>query len=308
MFDEKTSRDIIKLCRNRDILKHFFQINHDLPLVKVSPNSLHFWTREKDIIEAIFWGYDRVAHLLLPLITKLDIARDYSSKVLNQAKREIRSTGDVPWIYLDSGTYFSGGGDGRLYNDENDTWANKRNKTTATSVSVAPASINAPITQNGATGLLARFFVPKNTSSIGAGATVTAATDQIYVNSVTNPDTVSLALQASTQDSGTGLVDTDFNNLTIDTPTEFATRINYASLTAPAYNDFVLNASGIAAVSVTGTTKLVYRDGKNDIDATEPIGNNFINVDGSTGTNPPKLVVTYTGGGRGKLDLTSKMW
>lgn len=84
------------------------------------------------------------------------------------------------------------------------------------------------------------------------------------------------------------------------------TAVAYASWqTGGTYNDFALNATGLAAVDPEGVTKLGTRNANCDVAATEPSrpGNNLISYLKSymaeqTGTSAdPKLVVTYTGTG-----------
>ncbi len=73
------------------------------------------------------------------------------------------------------------------------------------------------------------------------------------------------------------------------------TVIAIASLATTAYNDFALNATGIALISKTGVTHLGVRLAK-EISATQPSGLNYVvfaSRDAAGGeSTAPKLVVT----------------
>ncbi|GAI35621.1 unnamed protein product, partial [marine sediment metagenome] len=78
------------------------------------------------------------------------------------------------------------------------------------------------------------------------------------------------------------------------------TPITYAAWDTADYNDFVLNAAGIAAISTIGVTKLGARDTYYDVPNNSPgvpSGNTYSNIIGhaaDTGSgSKPKLVVIY---------------
>lgn len=81
--------------------------------------------------------------------------------------------------------------------------------------------------------------------------------------------------------------------------TRYATDITLASFSTTAYNDFALNASGIAAVSLTGTTKIGTRFAS-DIDNVEPTAvlsdvafAQVFFADNAGTTKDPQLVVVH---------------
>ena len=147
-----------------------------------------------------------------------------------------------------------------------------------------------------------------DTSSLGSGATISAATFSLYGTTMSASDgnTPNLALMGATPANDNNLVAGDYNQLGT---TEFATRVDWGSLVTGAYNDVVLNATGIAAINLTGITKLGVINGNYDLDAVEPAGagtgnsTSFnANYADQTGTvNDPKLVITYTPGFKPKL-------
>ncbi len=97
--------------------------------------------------------------------------------------------------------------------------------------------------------------------------------------------------------------------------TAYSTAISYASYNTAGYNDFTLNATGIAAISLTGITKLGLRNANYDAAGTPPtwtsnqehfLLGNF--ADNAGTTSDPKLVITHAaGGGTVVKDLISGM-
>ena len=152
--------------------------------------------------------------------------------------------------------------------------------------------------------IIDRSVIHFDTSSLGAGATITAATLRIYVNSKSDADNDGISVVNSQIASNTAIVNADFDQVgdAVTTPTKFASDIDLGSITTGAYNEFALNAAGLAAISKTGITKLGLRT-VNDCAETTPTGRSFINIDGNGGTNEPELVVTFTpGAGAGRAN------
>lgn len=84
------------------------------------------------------------------------------------------------------------------------------------------------------------------------------------------------------------------------------TAITYAGFNTSGYNDWTLNATGLAAVSTSGNTKIGFRNANHDVADSAPswsssaISNlNAYFADQAGTTNDPKLVVTYTPGATG---------
>ena len=145
-----------------------------------------------------------------------------------------------------------------------------------------------------------RGFTLFDTSALTSSATISAATASLYVTSKVNSDDDGddwINLVSSNPASNTALVTGDFDQCgdAIDNPTEFSTRLDIGSIAAGAYNDWALNASGLAAISKTGVTKLGWREGHDCIDSA-PLANDRIDASSAEGAGAqrPKLVVTYT--------------
>jgi len=117
---------------------------------------------------------------------------------------------------------------------------------------------------------IARAIFLFDTSSLDDGIPITSATFSLYGFSklddlATNPD---INVYSSLPASDASLEAGDFDSLGViafcDTP------ITYAGWNITGYNDFIFNASGIAAISKTGITKLGTREATHDVGNTTP--------------------------------------
>jgi len=148
-----------------------------------------------------------------------------------------------------------------------------------------------------------------DTSSIADSAVVTDGTFSLY--GINKADNLSVSpdvnVYSTAPASNTALANADYG--TFGT-TAFATAITYAGVSTSGYNDFALNASGIAAIAKAGITKFGTRNANYDAANVAPTWGNTLEswVDAyhadQTGTaNDPKLVVTYTPQGRNRVTL-----
>lgn len=186
-------------------------------------------------------------------------------------------------------------GSGLITKDGQGTWAGARDAASGT-VSTGDNSPAGYSTFRSPVYDCSRFFMGFDTSSIPENATITAAKIKVYVVSRTGTDAETLNVVSMTAGDPTSLVGGDFVNFGT---TSFGT-LAYGSATTSAYNDISFNASGIAAISTTGTTKLCFRTTR-DINNTAPTvdqpGGNFLAIDHSSASgaaNLLKLEVTYT--------------
>ena len=145
-----------------------------------------------------------------------------------------------------------------------------------------------------------------DTSSLPDDATISSATASIYgissqIDYVAWETEFYLAPYAVAPASNTATVAADYG--TFGTTT-FATAKIYGDLVLSAYNDFTLNATGLAAISKTGITKIGWRSTADVADSaptcTSTPGSDkyavwrFGAAEATGTTNDPKLVVTYT--------------
>ncbi len=143
---------------------------------------------------------------------------------------------------------------------------------------------------------MARGIFLFDTSSIPDNAIKESATFSLYVTSVSDNFSQKIGIVTSTPASNTALANGDYGNLAT---TRQATDIDLTDLNTSAYNDFTLNATGLASISLTSITKFGTRM-SGDIDNSEPSGATataqvVIYFADQTGTSTdPKLVVTYS--------------
>lgn len=104
--------------------------------------------------------------------------------------------------------------------------------------------------------ILDRAFFPFDTSSIPDTDVISSATLSLYVTGKSDTDaqlTAGLAVYSSTQASVSTIATSDH---ALTGTTAYSSAITYANITTSAYNSFAFNATGIAAISQTGDTKL----------------------------------------------------
>ena len=147
-------------------------------------------------------------------------------------------------------------------------------------------------------GTLGRNIFNFDTSSLGAGAIISSAVLSLWCTSKF-PDLgtggFTLEIVGATPNGTNTLINGDYGQLG---GTSFASTV-YASITAGAYNDFTLNASGITNISKTGISSF---GGISGWDLNNSFGGawassqqtSFIIEHADNAGNKPKLVVTYT--------------
>ena len=139
-----------------------------------------------------------------------------------------------------------------------------------------------------------------DTSELDDGDVVDSATLSFYGSSKADQNSYvpDVNVYASTPASNTALVAGDYGNTG---STAFSTAITYANFSTTSYNDFVLNASGLAGISKTGISKFSTRNANYDVANVAPswafnAGAQFITISADTAgtTQDPKLVVVHT--------------
>jgi len=153
-----------------------------------------------------------------------------------------------------------------------------------------------------------RFGLIFDTSSILGGATITAATLDLYLMSkdITGSD-FDLTI-VSGADLNNPLVDADYYDL-LDKTTSFGAS-TVSTMTAGAVNSISLNATGLAAINIGAgaITKLGLRSSR-DISSTPPTGYEDLDIRYVTWSPEPTLTVTYTplaGEGQGLIAIVSE--
>jgi hypothetical protein len=141
-----------------------------------------------------------------------------------------------------------------------------------------------------------------DTSPIGSGGTVNSAVFSLKLNSKADPDSWGTAFNifSASPSSDNALVFSDYGQLGT---TGYSTAKAYADMTAGSYNDFTLNATGVAAINKSGITKLGGRESNYDATDTTPTWASGSNAyfygyfaDSTGTTSDPYLTVDYTEG------------
>lgn len=184
--------------------------------------------------------------------------------------------------------------DGSVTNGFNANWATVRNGVTGTSANDNAAEDRAFQTHfTGGNYFVQRGFFLFNTASIPDADTVSSATFSLFTGStgIQTGGGGDVDIVSSSPASNTAIVTADFDQVG---SVSFATAA-LTSLSAGAYNDFSLDANGVANVSKTGVSKFGVR-GSKDLDNVAPTGESgwFVYyADQSGTTNDPKLVVVH---------------
>ena len=142
---------------------------------------------------------------------------------------------------------------------------------------------------------MVRSFFLFDTSALSSAATITSATFSFYATAKTDNFNQGISLIGSTPASNNNLVSGDFDQIGT---TQYASDLDITSISTSAYNAMSLNATGIAAVSLTGITKFGVRL-SGDRSNTEP---SWVSTTGvavaayfaDNSTNKPKLVVEHS--------------
>lgn len=133
-----------------------------------------------------------------------------------------------------------------------------------------------------------------STTNIPSGAVILSAKLGVYLTTITSTAGGSVNVFSASQASTSTLALGDFGSVG---STAYATAINFAALTLNAYNEWTLNATGLAALNTSGYTKLCLRSSF-DSGGTVPTSGQRSEIDGRnsefTGTSSdPYLIVTY---------------
>ena len=151
---------------------------------------------------------------------------------------------------------------------------------------------------SGSTYALARALFLFDTSSIPDNDSVSSATMSLYVSSVNDGDNDGLDyvnIYTTTPASNTALVTGDYDQFGT---TAQATAIDIGNITTSAYNDWILNSTGLTNISKTGITKFGTREGHDaensaiSVDLRNDISCNYADTAGTT--SDPKLVVEHS--------------
>lgn len=199
--------------------------------------------------------------------------------------------------------------DGYMRQD-NSSWDSAHDATTAsTTVSDTSTIMDAGASLEGSTKRIMRSIAVWDASSIPSGVNLTNVTASLYVSNKWNPDADAYSyvnVFNSNPASNTAVVGADFDQVgdAIDNPTKYSDDLTISSATASAYNNWDLNATGLAyvqtAINNDGIVKLGMREGHDIEDVAPDVSNGSMNglrfstADVSGTSEDPKLIITYT--------------
>lgn len=200
--------------------------------------------------------------------------------------------------------------DGSVYRTQagNPTWADTHDgagtsATPSTALQDAGVVIRTGENDGATIRQIGRGIILFDTSTMGSGCTVSAATESITGGDakVNNPGwSATINIFGSTPASNTDLVAGDYSQTQ---STAFSTAITYANWSGSStYNDFAANSTFITAISCTGITKTALREAAFDAansappsaGANQSVQMHWDSADTVATTTDPKLVITYT--------------
>jgi len=193
-------------------------------------------------------------------------------------------------------TIYSSTNDGTFLSDNQVTYTLARDATAASAIDQGNGNVvhNSLIST---TYYVRRFVTFFDTSPIGSDvvSSATLSVSSLGAQGLGNTDTIRIVPFTGSNPPVVG----DFD---LFGTTEYASKaLSTFSGTAGVYNDFSLNATGIATINGSGTTVFGFRS-LMDINNTTPTGQNYMRVyqaDNVGTTNDPKLVVEHSAGGGG---------
>ncbi len=267
---------------------------------------------ENDIHRSTFFSHTPIKDLFLPILTKMDIAKEYGQDAFLHHS-DLERSNKYSTVYLTESTFNpdahteSTSVDGSVFRRSVDEiWGTIRAGDGTggdgdSGVAGWTFRISASTTTDQWSGLDRGIFL-FDTSSLPDTAQINSATcEHYYITPPSAGDTFAqkVGLVSSSPASNTALENADFD-LANWGSTRYATDIDYTTIHAALdqYHAFTLNNDGLAFISKTGITKFGTRS-DDDIDNNVPTGWSSGVIDGgrinmADGVNDPKLVVTYS--------------
>ncbi len=304
--------------------REYLGLKETYPIIKVSPNSLHFLADQKDnkaICLARFYCNQEIARIFLPVLSQLEIAEEYTAVRENPFEAGLhfagiqRNSRIFPTIYLKVSQFSVNGSDGEVGCGGDPSFSNMHNAssggwTNQAANSVAQSNFGVDHTDK---YWIKRPFIPFDTSAIGGGK-ITAAKLYLYVNGANHQwggsgcfATVVQTSQANI--SLLALSDYPLCGSSVNNPTEGSNQLALSTIVGQqnSYNYWTLNATGLTWINGKGTTKLGLRCGI-DYTSSDPgmggnQGENFVWNNSYSTSNKPYLEVTYTPAGGGAFNF-----
>jgi hypothetical protein len=328
---QKTLLSFVNSDEGKYVIGEHTGARPEFPVVFINRNGIIEKTPEKDTFRATFYSRQPFTDVLLPLLTRFwTLRRNY------YFQGDLRDIFYLPKygpqlkdIELDYSILFGFGSishlakflsstfnpaaganspvDGRTTRGGVDEAFSTIRSGAGTAAQAANSSELSPrLTHSGTSNQFAqmdRAVFLFDTSVLTTAAKISAAVFSPYITtSVANTPSQNYNVSSSNPASNNALVAADYNIANWGS-TKFATEVSLSSLATSSYNDFTLNASGIANIVTNGISKFGARL-SGDIDNSAPAWISGADVFAETdmadnGSNKPKLTVTYTLTGSG---------
>ena len=276
---------------NSEAGKYLLGEKSGYPIIKTTGNSYHMvvdQVKGRPVIQAKFFTYNRLDELFGIPLTKMDITQKWDYKAfLHYASLEQNRR--YPTILMATDTFNPHAtGRGRIRNSSGVSFADSHNDTEGDVISDAGF-----IYTQTASWIINRSFFPFDTSSIIDTTTVTSAFIRLISEGIAkaDADTTSIEIVSSTQADNTNLVIGDYDQ--VGTTSFGSKTIADWNDTNLAENDFTLNASGLANISLTGYSPFAGTTELDRSNTAPSAGANTVQFTISTVV----LSVTYTLGG-----------
>lgn len=298
--------ELLQWFAQTKIGKDYLGIPQDVKdIVLLLPNGyIQGFGRQK---QAVFYSRAEYSLKLYKALGMVDVAagwlRDFSqaqSLLLEQLKLIRLQPVSLALPHFLTSTFVpdSSNIDGIVQNFTATDYTTLHNAANGTSTSIQPttqqpARLRATTTSN-QFDVINRGFFLFNTSALGQSAVISSAKITLFVNTKSDTFTETIEIVSSSPAANNTLAISDYPNVGT---TIFASN-TIASLTTSANNDWTLNASGRANISLNGTSKFGARldsDRINTAPTWSSAGESTadLNFSGSA-SNKPTLTVTYT--------------
>lgn len=265
----------------------------DRKISKITPNAIH-WVREDGQYQMAAFTRPRFAEALafslspVAYLSGLRPRTEFAFSPIGTLSLAIATLAPhTGFLFMGATDIYVGSGDGRV--EASGAWATIRAATSGTAYNGGTGGFDIACMTN----YIDRTFWPSDTSSLGGGATVTAASLFIYGGdgAGTNADSTSAEVVQASQASTSTLVNDDYDNIT------FASggSKTFASWNGSGYNEITLDATGRGFISTTGYTKTAVITGR-DLSNTAPTGNNWVSCrfsEASGSSQDPYYSITY---------------
>lgn len=271
--------------------------------------------------QATFFSRNPIEKIFQPIVDKIDIADEYKT-IENKREAFLHYSGlesknhKYPQINLIVSTLNPVSGanspvDGfAARTGQDEVWSSMRGGNGVTDSDTATDDQHMFLDTTSNTDQFAnmyRSFFGFNTATLTPNSIISAATFSTYITAVTNTfDVLTMALYLGTLASNSAVAAADYQGTVGNTTLQSDTTIAIASISTSAFSDFVLNTAGLDNINTSSVTIFSIKSTA-DATNTSPTWSNGVTDDvigsyADTGTNLPKLVVTYILQGGGFLN------